>query len=163
MVYKFLITSVSDGQETIPKNVLGIMPNSVIKVSCRDSGVYKGFHTVRSVSYACFPVARAQPNTLWEQHVYTLCFIMPRRCFFCFIFQALSGLMFVPSSSFSPPSSPCIPPTPQISGQLPRQTQYRLHKLSFLESKEGGWGVVFGISSTCNWKWQPLNRSGQWQ
>lgn len=64
MVYKFLITSVSDGQETIPKNVLGIMPNSVIKVSCRDSGVYKGFHTVRSVSYACFPVARAQPNTL---------------------------------------------------------------------------------------------------
>lgn len=121
------------------------MPNSVIKVSCRDSGVYKGFHTVRSVSYACFPVARAQPNTLWEQHVYTLCFIMPRRCFFCFIFQALSGLMFVPSSPFSPHSSPCIPPTPQISGQLPRQTQYRLHKLSFLESKEGGGGLCLGF------------------
>lgn len=108
------------------------MPNSVIKVSCRDSGVYKGFHTVRSVSYACFPVARAQPNTLWEQHVYTLCFIMPRRCFFVLYFKLCQvQCLFL----LHPSALPLPPALPQISEQLPRQTWYRLHKLTFLESK----------------------------
>lgn len=81
---------------------------------------------------------------------------------FCFIFQALSGLMFVPSSVFSPHSSPMYHTiSPQISEQLPRQTLYRLHKLTFLESERKVWGGGIGISSTYNRKWQPLNRSGQ--
>lgn len=42
------------------KNGLGMMPNSVIKVSCRACMPDKGLHTIPGVSYACFSVAVAK-------------------------------------------------------------------------------------------------------
>lgn len=75
--------------------------------------------------------------------IYTL-FYYASQMLFCFIFQALSGLMFVPSSTFSPHSSPCIPHPKFQNGFLDRPGIDYINWLSW-KVKGGRGGVGGGV------------------
>lgn len=135
------------------------MPSTAIKVSYRGCGMYKGFHTVKSVSYACFHVAWAEPSTPWERHVCIDCPVMLcTTC--CFILRAVLDLeeFFIFSLLYDFNNS-------LFKKKKPKETEIpssflessATHSTSWFSWKENGGFVYVPL------KWQLLDRFGRRQ